>query len=389
MGDPAQRVVFESGGRMRKLAQLACSVVVLLAAVPSEASAVPDRKVPVTVGVTSVLSGDLGVLGRNIVDTVETYKKYYSRHDLNFVYEDAKLSSVDGLKAYQSLINSHKAGFIIGACTSNGTMAAKSLINSSRVPTITVVTGGKNIDAAGPYIFRIGNSDTLNGIQEAEAFIAAGTGKAALLTEETEYTQDISEAFRGRFAALGGTLVFDGNFIPGTVDFRTDITRIKQKSPDAIFMPTQTGTALGVFLKQWNEQGGSRSVSVHTTFVAAPNPEAHTIAGELIEGVYYMAPRYDRHNPRLKEFFSRYRQDHGRFPPIAFHTAGTVDSLDLLQKFLDKTGAYSGEGFHDFLLNEVKDYQGLMGTYSFDPEGNARLGFELARITKESRENMQ
>src|SRR5947208_415096 len=65
-----------------------------------------SQTTPIKIGVASILSGDLALLGRNIVDTVESYKKHFARHSLEFVVEDAKLSSMDGLGAYQKLIAS-------------------------------------------------------------------------------------------------------------------------------------------------------------------------------------------------------------------------------------------------------------------------------------------
>ena len=148
-------------------------------------------------------------------------------------------------------------------------------------------------------------------------------------------------------------------------------------------MPTQTGTALGIFLKQWHEQSGKSDLPIHTTFVAAPNPDAHKIAGDLIEGVYYMAPSYAQGSPLMEDFLAKFRKDHQKDPAITFHSAGTVDTLDLLQLYLDQTDSFSKEGFVSFLLEKVKDYKGLMGTYSFDSEGNANLGFKLSRISKQ------
>lgn len=348
-------------------------------------AAAEDAAMPgptVKVAVVTILTGDLGVLGKNVMMTAETYRKHYLRHDLKFVYEDARLSSVEGLRAYQKVIKIDRADVIVGACSSNGTMAAKELINSSKTPTVTVVTGGRNIDQAGPYVFRVGNSDTLNGYQEAEYFVQAGQKRVALLAEETEYTQDIKQAFVDRFAQLGGTLSFHQDFLPGTSDFRSEVSAIKKSAPEAIFMPTQTGTALGIFLKQWQEQGASGSLPIHTTFVAAPNADARAIAGDSIYGVYYMAPEYDRENPELKKFFEFYRQDNGTDPAIPFHTAGTVDTLNLVQLYLDQHRSFDREDFQRWLSSSVKNYHGLMGTYSFDAEGNADLGFKIARIQK-------
>jgi ABC-type branched-subunit amino acid transport system substrate-binding protein len=153
-------------------------------------------------------------------------------------------------------------------------------------------------------------------------------------------------------------------------------------------MPTQTGTALGIFVKQWHEQGAA-PIPIHTSFVAAPNPDAYKIAGDALLGVYYMAPDYDRESPELQRFFGLYQQDHGRPPSIPFHTAGTVDTLNMLQTYLDKHPEYTRDGFKNYLLSEIKEYRGMMGVYSFDAEGNANLGFSLAQITRENSGRMK
>ena len=97
-----------------------------------------------------------------------------------------------------------------------------------------------------------------------------------------------------------------------------------------------------------------------------------------------MAPSYDRGSPALQRFFAEYRADHGADPAIAFHSAGTVDALDMLQAYLDRHGRYDQQGFHDYLLAEIRDYRGLMGRYSFDANGNADIGFEAAVIGEDS-----
>lgn len=358
----------------RYLAQL---LLIAAAAIPAYAE---DEK-QVTVGIATVLSGDLAVLGDNIAKTVETYRKRYLRHPISFEFEDAKKGSRDGLSAYQTLISAKDVDVLIGGTTSNGTIAAKQLINSSKTPLITPLTGGSNIDQAGPFVFRIGNSDILNGYQQADYFLTKGIRSVALLTEETEYTQDITKFFRERFEQGGGTLVYDENFLPSKTDFRTDVLQIKSKKPQALFMSTQTGLAFGLFIKQFRELGGLTE-EIHTNFLAASNPDAFEAAGDAIYGVYYMAPSYDKQDAGWQTFLNQYREDHGKEPAIAFHSAGTVDALNLLQDYLDDNKTFDPTTFSEFLLKNVNEYDGMMGTYSFDENGNADIGFELSVIER-------
>ena len=336
----------------------------------------------VTVGVATVLTGDAAIIGSNLQKTIETYQKRYLRHSVKFIFEDAKKSSADGLAAYRKLIDSDRVEVLIGGTTSNGTLAGAPLINRSRTVLLTPLTGGSNIDKAGEYIFRIGNSDILNGYQQADLFISRGFKNVAVLTEQTAYTTDIAKFFKERFINKGGKISSDNEFLPDSTDFRSLILRIKGSKPQALFMSTQTGLAFGLFLKQFREIMGDQTVEIHTNFLSADNPDARTAAGDAIYGVQYMAPAYDRSNPRLVRFIQEFKEDHGAEPAITFHTAGTVDSLDILQSYLDEYHAFSREGFHDYLLR-IRNYKGLMGTYSFDADGNADVGFECALIKKD------
>ncbi len=334
----------------------------------------------IKIGIPTVLSGDFAIVGEGAERTVQIYQEHELRHDLKFIFEDAKLSSTDGFKAYQKLINFDHVNLILGMCTSNATMASKSLINSSHTPTVSISTGGYNIDQAGDYVYRIGNSDVLNGINQSEYFIKSKILKIAILAEETEYTQDIAIAFRKHYLANGGEIVFDQDFMPGTTDFKSLITALKVKKPSAIFMPTQTGTALGLFLKQLNTQTNIKDYQIHTTFVAAPNADARKIAGDLINGVYYLAPEYQKDNPRLLKIFQLYQDKFKSKPGLEFHAAGLIDILDLLQIFLDSHPKFETEAFNKFLISEVKDYQGLLGKINFDADGNTDLGFKIEQI---------
>src|SRR5207237_6308881 len=116
--------------------------------------------------------------------------------------------------------------------------------------------------------------DVLNGVQQAEVFKKHGITKVALLSEETEYTEDVSKAFTDSFEHSGGTLTWTSTFQPGTTDFRSQLTALVKSKPQSIFIPTQTGSALALILTQLSQLGGFDG-EIHTTFTAADNPEAN------------------------------------------------------------------------------------------------------------------
>ncbi len=354
-------------------------LVTLLVIVFSASSFAEQQKIKVGMG--AILSGDLAVFGKADAQAAELYLKHFSRHDIELIIEDAGLSSSEGLSAYQKLISHDKVDVLIAAGTSNGIMAAKGLIDSSETPTFMASTGGDNIDKASPWVFRTGNSDTLNGIQQAEYFLENNIKKVALLTELTEYTTDISRFFRERFEGGGGKLVYDDNFLPNTPEFRTQISSILRSKAQAVFMPTQTGTALGIFVKQLRQQEKENALEVHTTMVAGPNPDAHTIAGKHILGVRFMDPNYDPEGVLYQTFIKLYRDTYSEEPAAPFHVAAVLDTIELIQKYLDEN-EFNPRRFQKFITEDLGKVCGYMGCYEIDSEGNSNLGFHSSVIEK-------
>lgn len=333
----------------------------------------------IKVGMGAILSGDIAVFGQNDLRSATLYLKHFSRHNIKLIAEDARLSSKDGLTAYQKLINIDKVDLIIAAGTSNGVIAAKNIIEKTKTPTLMASTGGSNVDQASSWIFRIGNSDILNGTQQAEHLIKLNHRKIALITELTEYTMDISEHFKKRYKILGGTLILDEQFKPGETDFKTFIFKLLRKQPEAIFLPSQTGTVLGVFLKQLRQI--NKDIPIFTTMVAAPNPDAHRVAGKYILGVNFMDPEF-ADSKQYHKFEELYIKEYGEPPTIPFHGAAVIDSLEHLQDFLDQNKQFDNQKFKTYLTNSVKDYCGYMGCYSLDDRGHSNLGFKANTITK-------
>lgn len=334
------------------------------------------------VGLGAILSTDLSVYGKSDVEAARLYLNQFGRHEIKLLVEDTGLTSSDGLTAYRKLTAVDKAQIVIAAGTTNGILSISSRLQDEGIPILMASTGGSNVDRAGPLVFRVGNSDVLNGLEQAELFIKLGFVKVALLSEQTEYTTDISSIFRKRFMELGGELVMDQEFSPGTNDFRSFAALIHRHNPQAVFIPTQTGISLGIFLKQLSGMVSDREFEIHTTMVVAPNIDAHKIAGDAMLGVRYLDPNYGKDSSKFVSFLSEYKKEYGHSISVPFHAASVLDSLELVQLFLNRYRVFETTKFKYFLEHELKDYCGFMGCFSLDKDGNSNLGFHPAVVEK-------
>lgn len=332
---------------------------------------------PIRIGIATVLSGDFAAAGENMVNAANLAIDEINNNGgingrkLELVVQDGGFDSKTGLAANQKLINTDGIKYIVGGTASNGTLASAPLINQQKVIYMTPVTGGANVDNAGEYIFRTANSDLLAGKDLAEAVIKLGYKNVATVTENTEYTLDIKKTFEQTIKENGGTILNSEEFQPGTTDFRTLVSKVKASNPQAVLILSQTGTGGAYFIKQSRDQAFSPPFFSDFTFVV--NENAKKIVGSF-EGIYFADPAYDVDS--AKDFLDRYQKAYGLPSLIPFHALATYDAVMMMADGLRAEGDNS-EKVHDWLLANIKDYHGLMGTYSLDDNGNSDLGFVI------------
>lgn len=177
---------------------------------------------------------------------------------------------------------------------------------------------------------------------------------------------------------LGGEVVISESFQPDTTDFRTLVSKIKEKEPQAILIASQTGISGAHFVNQSKELGLNGPFFSDFTFVT--NQDAKTIVGSL-DGIYFADAAYDAESSATKDFFSKYEEVYEISPLIPFHAAASYDAVMMLRDAIDDVGDDS-EKVHDWLLENVKNRKGLMGTFSLDKDGNSNLGF-VVKIVKD------
>ncbi|MDB5259984.1 MAG: Extracellular ligand-binding receptor [Candidatus Nomurabacteria bacterium] len=339
----------------------------------------PATGEPIKIGVATLLTGDYAALGENISNTAKLVIEEVNKNGgingrpLELYIEDSKVDSKSGLDAIQKLVNVDKAHYIIGGMTSNGTIAGAPIANKQHVIILTPVTGGSNVDNAGDYVFRIANSDVLAGRDLANAMIKMGYTKVGVISAVTEYTLDIKNTFESTMKNQGEEIVISEEFQPGTTDYHTMVSKVRTANPQAVLVLSNLGTDAAYFIKQGREMG--YTPPIFTDFNTAANGSVKNILGSL-DGIYFTDPKYDESSKERQAFFNKYKEVYGKDPAIPFHSASTYDGIMMLTKALQTEGDDSVK-VKDWLLANVKNYHGFMGTYSLDEKGNSDLGFNI------------
>lgn len=336
----------------------------------------------IKIGIATLLVGDFAAAGENMVNATRlAVKEINDKGGINgkpieLYVEDAGCDSKGGLSAVQKLVNTNEVKYIVGGMCSNGTLAAAPIANQNHVLIMTPVTGGKNIDEAGEYIFRNANADILAGRDLANAMLKLGYKNVGVVAEVTGYTLDIKKTFEETVKSNGGTVVVSEEFQPNTKDYRTQIAKIRSAQPQALLLLSQLGTNAAQFIKQSRELG--YNPPLFTDFTLATNENAKGIVGSF-DGIYFADPSYAANDPATEAFFDLYQKTYGKPSLIPFHAAA---SYDVVMMYADAIKAVGDDSIKvkDWLLKNVKNRKGLMGVFSFDDKGNSNLGFTIKII---------
>jgi len=202
----------------------------------------------IKIGIMTPTTGNLAFMGENIVKSAELAVKEQGLSDkVELIVEDTGYlgSGGDVISSYNKLVNTDKVQVIIDGMTSDGSMAVAPLLDKDRIVMITPLTGGENIDNSAEYMFRNGPSDIIAGTKPAEdIYEKFGYRNVALLTDNAEYTIDISKHFRNSFK---GKIVSDQIITPDLNDYRAEIAKIT-KDTDLIVVNTASGVSAGYII---------------------------------------------------------------------------------------------------------------------------------------------
>ena len=180
-------------------------------------------------------------------------------------------------------------------------------------------------------------------------------------------------AIKSEVEKLGGEILIEETMLPEATDYRAQLTRIKSKDPEAIYLLTDA-TSAGLILKQAKELGinvqwfSTRSIQ---------KEEVISIAGEAAEGVIYtysFNPESD--SPVVKHFVENYKVKYGEIPDYA--AAEAYEALRLIAKVLNECGVDT-ECMKRNLL-ETKNHQGVLGKLTFDEKGDVYFPYTLKTI---------
>ncbi len=238
---------------------------------------------------------------------------------IELVVEDNRSNPKDCVSAMEKLIKINNVKIVIGPVSSSNTMACIPIAEKNKVILFALGASHPDISEAGDFIFRRSLLSSSQGEAIADyCYNQLGKKKAAILYINDETGIGYRNAFKSKFESLGGQIVVVDNYDKEGTDFRTQLLKLKNKKPSAIFIPS-VPSLMGLILKQ------AKEIGLNSTFLGNYGIEGEALlekAGNAAEGIYYTSVKMDE--KFIQDFKEQYK-DYPNIPsPLGFDIMKTI-----------------------------------------------------------------
>lgn len=288
---------------------------------------------------------------------------------------DDQGKSEEAVTAVKALVSRDKVVAILGEVASSISLAMAPQAQTLKVPMVSPSSTNTKVTEQGDYIFRVCFIDPFQGkvmakfAKEGKDAQPPGLGatKVAILRDvASDYSQGLADAFKATFTQAGGEIVADESYRKGDVDFRAQLTTLKGKEPQAIFVPGYYND-VGLIARQAKELG-----------IEAPllggdgwdSPKLYEVGGKALVGSYF-SNHYsvDDTSPRVKAFVDAFKKKNNGEAPDGLAAQG-YDAMAVLADAMNRATDLSGPAIRDALA-QTKNFDGVTGTISIDANRNA------------------
>src|SRR3990172_1021967 len=208
------------------------------------------------------------------------------------IVEDDQGKPEEAATAVKKLINQDKVIAVLGEVASSRSLAAAPICQEAKIPMITPSSTNPEVTRKGDYIFRVCFIDPFQGEVMAKfAYNTLKIKRAAILRDiKNDYSVGLADYFKDIFTKLGGQIVADESYSEGDIDFRAQLTSVKTKNPETIFVPGYY-TEVGLLVRQARDLGFKIPIIGGDGW---DSPKLVEIGGEAFNCCYYSKPYFSK-----------------------------------------------------------------------------------------------
>jgi len=370
---PKQRSLIASEGLRRfALALPAAAAILALAACDKK-----DAGNEIVIGEYGSLTGATATFGQSskrgiemAVDAINQSGGVLGKK-LKVLVEDDQGKPEEAQTVVTKLINKDRVVALLGEIASSNSLAAAPVAQAARIPMVSPGSTNPKVTQVGDYVFRVCFIDPFQGLVMAKfAMNTLKVHKVAVLRDiKSDYSVGLANFFVENFKKLGGVIIADESYSQGDKDFTAQLTSLKGKDPEAVFVPGYY-TEVGLIARQ------ARKLGIKGPLLGGDGWDSSKlweIGGDALNGCYY-SNHYsvDDPSPILQKFVKDYKARYGTTSdsiPDAMAALG-YDAALVLADAIKRANSARPDSIK-MALSQTKGFMGVTGNTTLDENRNA------------------
>lgn len=269
--------------------------------------------------------------------------------------------------AVTKLITQNKVIAILGEVASSRSLAMAPIAQQYHIPMVSPSSTNPKVTEVGDNIFRVCFIDPFQGKVMAKfAWETQKYKKVAVLRDvKNDYSVGLADVFIEEFKKMGGTIVIDQSYSAGDIDFKAQLTAIKAKAPEAIFVPGYY-TDVGLIALQ-----AKKDVGLKVPLLGGDgwdSPKLTEVAGDSLSGSFF-SNHYSTEDksPLVQDFIKRFK-DKFQVVPDGLAAMG-YDAAKVLFDAMGRANTLASTDIRAALAS-TRDFPGVTGKITMDDKRN-------------------
>jgi len=326
-----------------------------LLALPLTAAAAPLK-----IGFINSITGLQAPIGETMTNGAELAIEDLKKRgiDVKVLRQDDGGKPDKAISAIEQLATGDEVSIVVGPYTSACANAVAKQAEQYQVAQVIPAASKEDITRQGyKWVFRVNAPGEVYARSLLDAALAFGKPRTvAFIYESTDFGASLSKVGKAYAAKAGLTVVADEAYQAGSPDYRSTLTKIKEKNPDLVFMVSYVADAI-LLMRQ------SREVGLTPQAFLGGGAGFDTVQfeseREVSTNVFSVTQWTPDANKASEEFAARYQARFGKRP--TYHAACTYVSMLVAAEAAakgegdrERTRAALASGSWASLLGQVK-----------------------------------
>lgn len=286
---------------------------------------------------------------------------------IEILVQDDRSDASEAATIVTKFVTQDQVHAILGEVASSRSIAAAPIAQNAKIPMLTPSSTNPEVTRKGNFIFRSCFIDPVQGAAIAQfAARTLGAKRAAIMVDrKNDYSTGLEKVISATFIRMGGQMVGTQSYQEGDQDFNAQLTDLKGKNPEVIFVPGYYND-VGLIAKQARDKGITVPLVGGDGWDSA---QLYAIGGTALNGSYFTnhySP-FDT-DPHVQKFVNDYKTRYGAVPDALAATA--YDAAQIMFDAIKRSKSLAGTDIRDALA-ATKDFPGVTGKVTFNENRDA------------------